>query len=288
MWAAIAALAIANISVTNAADVTIWSDFNTTENIELKNDIQVEGTPKVIPLNSANNQTIDGGGYSIFGDTGFSFSINSTGALIFKNLGAYSEGSTEAGTFSYTDLNNETKYINISASVNSFKDYCMTSWKPLTMNIENSVFADNGADRNARLIVVSSNQTLNIKDSIFYNNKTANNEAIIGGGKANINIENSIFYNNTNLTGQGGVITNTGTVTIKDSYFVNNHADDDWDGFGGAIQLSTGSTGTTIEGSKFEGNTAYYDGGVIAMEGGASGVSGVYIKYIKDSQFINN
>ena len=290
--AALVAISTVGTENANAVGVSNWSELNTNRaeaNIEFSNDITAEGTPGVITFTTAADQVINGNGHSLIGTDGsHSISIQNTANLTFSDWGKYSEGSADASSFMYTDLNNSAKYVSVDDSVNSFTSYFVSNWKPITLAVNNSVFANNGADRNARLFVLYSGQTFNVKDSIFYNNKTANNEAIIGGGKANINIENSIFYNNNNLTSQGGVITNTGTVSIKNSYFVNNHADDDWDGFGGVIQLSTGSTGSTIEGSRFEGNTAYYDGGAIALEAGMSGISGVYVKHIKDSQFINN
>ena len=71
----------------------------------------------------------------------------------------------------------------------------MTLAQPITVDLTNSVFTDNGYDRDARLIYVSSSGTgtLNVTDSIFYNNKVANASGVVSGGKYNLNVENTVF-----------------------------------------------------------------------------------------------
>ena len=295
--AALIALSSLSAGTSNAADVTSWSDLKTNSeeaNIKFSNDITAEGAtppasfPSPITFSSATDQTIDGNYHSfssqdLHTDRWYYYSLSASktgGSLSLKNLGKFSDGSADNNTFSYTDVNGNTVYKNIDASVNNWKGYFLTIGKPITTNISNSVFTDNGKDTDAKLIYVSGSGTgtLNVTDSIFYNNKVANVEGVVSGGRYNLNVENSVFYNNHNANYAGGALYGNGIVNIKNSYFINNAAEKDT---GGAISLG-GSATLTIEGSRFEGNSSNDEGGAI------SGWGSTNIALIKDSQFINN
>lgn len=164
--------------------------------------------------------------------------------------------------------------------MNNWKGYFLTISKPITTNITNSVFTDNGKNTDAKLVYVSGsgNGTLNVTDSIFYNNTIANVEGVVSGGRYNLNVENTVFYGNKNANYAGGALYGNGIVNVKNSYFINNVAEKDT---GGAISLG-GSATLTVEGSRFEGNSSNDEGGAI------SGWGSTNVALIKDSQFINN
>ena len=274
-----------SFSYVYATEVSSWSELGVAlgadSDVEMTGDISTaDDTTKQISILS--NVTIDGQGHALIGsDDSHSLSITKRKnadpptSVTMKNLGSHSDGTATDSTFSFKNLNDETVYKKITTSVNSFPDYFLTVWQPITLNVENSVFENNGAS----LLRLVKDQTLNIKNSIFYaNNRTKDTAPIIGNTAANINIENSIFYGNS-TKGDGGVLKNSASLTIKDSIFVNNTSGDD----GGAISL-TGSSTSTIEGSRFEGNTAVDgDGGAIALESNTHELT-----YIKNSKFINN
>ena len=260
-----------------AVDVSSWQEWVSNSNvvsINLTNDFAAEGTPKVITLKATEEQTIEGNGHSVIGADGYSFTLNGEN-VIFNNLGKYSTGTSANYTFSYKDLENTTKYVNIEASVNSFPKYLMTRYQTnKAVDINNSVFTNNGG----RIVVINgTSNTLNVKNSVFYDNTSTQNVAMFsGGGGSVLNIENSVFYNNSNTTNDGGVANGFKRLTVKDSYFINNHSGD----FGGALNQIAGII--AIEGSKFEGNTSSSDGGAICLDGNIDNMT------IKDSVFINN
>lgn len=271
-----AALAAMSMCTAYSADVTSWPELYTNRNeslIDIINDITAEGGNKVISTNTASAQVIDAHGHAIVGANGYSFSLNNTADATFKNLGSYANGTSGDNTFSYKDLNNTTQYIKINSSVNSFPKYVITRYiNNVSLNIENSVFTNNGS----RILALSgSNETLNIKNSVFYGNSSTTNGAMIDG-KGTINIENSIFQDNHNLNDDGGIYDGTATINIKNSYFINNSSV----GFGGVINQYANTL--TIENSRFEGNSSAEDGGAICLDGNIDSAS------IKGSQFINN
>ena len=293
---AVASPFLANLSW--ATEVSSWAELkaaSNTANIVFANDIVATGEEFPMPINfsAAEEQTIDGNYHSFSSDpyTGsgyYSLSIENSADLNFKNFGKYVDGSAESYTFSYEDLSGNTKYIEIQKSVNSFPVYFLTIKSPIMVNITNSVFADNGKDTDARLIYVSFNSpavgTVNVADSIFYNNTMANAGPVVYGEKFNVNIDNSVFYGNKNVKApDGGAVKGDGTISIKNSYFVNNTAATatGTSGRGGAVYFNKGS-GHTIENAKFEGNTAGSQGGAIYLYYTAEG------NYIKDSEFIGN
>ena len=285
----------------HAAEVSSWAELKaakTQENITFNNDIQATGEefPMPISFNLSTEQTIDGNYFSfseVPSQSGYySLSINNTANLNLKNLGKYSDGDAGDNTFSYQDLSGNTVYKKIEKSVNSFSGYFLTVNSAITVDINNSVFADNGKNTDARLIYVnsSSSGTLQITDSIFYNNTMASAGPVVNGGKSNINVENSIFYGNknvraTNTTKGGALLSEGGTVVLRNSYFINNYVNNaaftDKYGKGGAVYIDKAS-GHIIENVKFEGNTAAEEGGAVYTYYKAS------TDYIKNSEFINN
>ena len=312
LLSAVLAMSIVSAGAVNAADITNWAGLKTNKdeaNINFSNDITADGAtpdsfPSPITFTSAIDQVIDGNYHSFSSndiykesdDSWYSYSLNISktgGSLGLKNLGKFSDGSADNSTFSYVDLDGNTVYKSIEASVNNWKRYFLTIAQPLAVNITNSVFTDNGYDRDARLIYVSSSSaagTLNVSDSIFYNNKMANAGPVIYSNKFNLNIENSIFYGNKNTpaagsTQGGAILTAGGKVKIKDSYFINNiaknRASSSIKGKGGAVYIAKGS-GHVIENSKFEGNTSFEEGGAVYVYYNAT------TDYVKNSQFIGN
>ena len=295
--AALVAISTVGAGTANAADISSWSELETNkgaENIEFSNDITAEGgspygpNPAPITFTSDANQTINGNYHSfssqdLYTDRWYYYSLSVSkngGTLNVKNLGKSSSGDASNNTVSYTDIDGNTVYKNIGASVNNWKGYFLTINKPITTNLSNSVFTDNGKDTDAKLIYVSGSGTgtLNVTDSIFFNNKVANVEGVVSGGRYNLNVENSVFYGNKNANYAGGALYGNGIVNVKNSYFINNVAEKDT---GGAISLG-GSATLTVEGSRFEGNSSNDDGGAI------SGWGSTNVALIKDSQFINN
>ena len=261
-----------------AADVSSWEEIKTNKNDPLINmlaDIVVEGSAMPISFNLAEPQTFDGNGHSITGASGYSFSLNNTADVTMQNLGSYSDGTAASNTFSFKNLDGDTIYKTIDKSVNSFPAYLLTRYKnDVGLSVDNSVFANNGG----RIITAAAARlTINVTNSIFYNNiSTVSVAPISGNGTSWVNIQNSIFYNNANTNNNGGVIDGFGTTSIKDSYFINNSAR-----FGGVLNQISGII--TIEGSKFEGNTSTKDGGAISLDGNIN-----MLEYVKDSEFINN
>ena len=304
LYAALVIIGYTNAGMSESAEVVNWSGLNTTEAITIINDIIAEGTPKIIPLSSALEQTIDGNGHSITGADGYYFKSTGTGKVTMKNLGKYSEGTGEASSFSYKNLNGETKSVNINSSVNSFSAFIVkenNTTDTASFNVENSVFASNTG---TLFKFQQPKAALTITDSIFYNNTSETGASIASNNSTamdeltlkntimdsnsgkyninvsanNINLEDSIFENNT-VTGDGGVLYGSGTLSIKNSYF--GHNESAGNSGGGAILLS-GGTGTTIENSKFEENKTQSDGGAIYF------YSNNQVAHIKDSEFIKN
>ncbi|MBO4294810.1 MAG: autotransporter domain-containing protein [Alphaproteobacteria bacterium] len=261
-----------------AADVSSWEEIKTNKNDPLINmlaDIVVEGSAMPISFNLAEPQTFDGNGHSITGASGYSLTLNNTADVTMQNLGSYSDGTAASNTFSFKNLDGDTIYKTIDKSVNSFPAYLLTRYKnDVGLSVDNSVFANNGG----RIITAAAARlTINVTNSIFYNNiSTVSVAPISGNGTSLVNIQNSIFYNNANTNNNGGVIDGFGTTSIKDSYFINNSAR-----FGGVLNQISGII--TIEGSKFEGNTSTKDGGAISLDGNIN-----MLEYVKDSEFINN
>ena len=159
-----------------------------------------------------------------------------------QNLGKYSEGTDEASTFSYKELNGETKSVKIDSSVNSFSSFIYKDGRTTdtaSFNIENSVFANNTG---TLFKFLQPKTALVITDTIFYNNNAGTESSIVfnnstsmdeltlnrtivknNSGKYNINatanninIEDSIFDNNTS-TDAGGALFGSGTLKIKNS-----------------------------------------------------------------------
>ena len=290
-----------NGGMSNAAEVASWEDLNTTEDIVIKNNISASGSSTTM-IQLTSGQIIDGGGYSITGADGYYFKSPASGSILMKNLGKYSDGSAEANTFSYIDLNGNTLYKTIDASVNSFSQFVYkgdTTTPIAEFSIENSTFANNTG---TLFKFQQPKSALSIKDSIFYNNNSTTDVSLINSnniamdnlalknvimvnnnGKYNINanaqnilIEDSIFYKNSAASG-GSILDGAGSLKIKNSYFRENESTSG----GGAIHLSSGNN-ITIERSKFENNTARSDGGAIRFGNGNQ------IEYIKNSEFNNN
>lgn len=283
LFATIVAMSTLNAGIAKATDVTNWEGLGTAGDITIKNDISASGDTKIINLSPGNGQTIDGGGFSITGNDGYYFKSVGTGNVVMNNLGKYSDGSAEASTFSYIDMNGNTLYKTIDASVNSFKRFVVkenNTSDVASFAVNNSVFANNVGT------LFGFNQpksALSIKDSIIYNNSAASEPSIINSnsiemnelslknvimannsGQYNINasarnilIEDSTFYKNTATSG-GSVLDGAGSLKIKNSYFRENETSND----GGAIRFPSGS-GITIEDSVFEDNYAGGDGGAI-------------------------
>lgn len=258
-----------------AEEVASWAELKAAreaENIVFTGDITAEGDnyPMPITFNTTTAQTIDGNYHNFssqdkYSDRWYYYSLSvskADGSLDLKNFGKFTNGNADNGTFSYTDLEGNTIYKTIEASVNNWKGYFLTINKPIEVNITNSVFADNGKEKDAKLIYVSGSGggTLNVKDSIFYNNQVANVDGVVSGGRYDTNVENSVFYGNKNATDEGGALYANGIVNVKNSYFINNVAEKDT---GGAIGLGSSAI-LTVEGSRFEGNSSNDDGGAIS------------------------
>jgi predicted outer membrane repeat protein len=128
--------------------------------------------------------------------------------------------------------------------------------------------------------------TLTITDSTFTNN------TVPGGGSdggalyldsGDITILRSVFTGNSCDDDGGAIYQNEGSLTIRDSVFTNNTAD-----FGGAIsRFDSATTGTTISGTTFSGNSATNStgegGGAIFIFGSASAAT-----LIENSTFTGN
>ena len=173
------------------SDGTLAAARNDAE-ITFVNDIMADGWfdpdhqgsgrfPAPLTITSAEDQIIDGNHYSFSTNDVYyknrlyyyCLDISKTGgSLTLKNLGKVSDGDANNNTFAFTDLDGNTVYKKIDGSVNSWTTYFLTIKNSIPVNIENSVFSNNGKDSDARLIYVSGSGvgTLNVSDSIFYNN----------------------------------------------------------------------------------------------------------------------
>ena len=275
LFAALATIGFANIGTAEAKNADSWEALNPSdpvENIEITADITSEGNTSAIEYSVS--QTINGNNHSVTGAGNRSISLKGDGEYNFLNLGKISDGSEEASTFSYKNLNGETVYKNIEKSVNSFsQQFIKNTDKTITVNINNSAFSDN----TNTVFYSTKNATLNITDSIFYNNKSTTNYSIIEGfHENNINIKNSIFVNNNSVS-SGGVLYTFGKLKVEDSYFITNQTGDS----GGAVKFE--GSNASFEKSKFEGNISVDgDGGAINTQ------TGSVIDYIKNSEFLNN
>ena len=107
-----------------AAEVATWADLNTTEDILLTADIQAEGTPQTITINSdINSQPIDGGNHSLTGAAGYKIQIsnsNEESGVTIQNFGKVVDGTEESNTYSYTDTNGNTIYKTIDRAITGF------------------------------------------------------------------------------------------------------------------------------------------------------------------------
>lgn len=144
----------------------------------------------------------------------------------------------------------------------------MHPFRNVTVEINNSTFANNSAELGGAICTTKSNNNLIIKNASFENNVSKdilgetdvyNRKNIYGGAiytQSPTKIENSKFTNNS-CENTGGAIASTHRDTsVKNSEFINNNAV-----FGGAI---ANFNKINISNSSFDGNIAKKDGGAIS------------------------
>ena len=241
-----------------ATEVNNFSDLTSEGDFTFAQDIIVDpGTPSVTLLNA----TVDGANHSLTGVQGTYLNMgshSSTNPVTLRNIGSIEDGTAEDNTFSYQNANGDTIYKKITQSFNSFhKTSDNQNNISGTVNIENSVFANNLSDQHAGLFYADSNAHVNIINSTFYNNRTAEN--FLAGGvmwtdtSGNFIINSSLFVSNS--AGEGGVFNISAPNYISNSIFANNQA--------------------TVSG----GGAIWYDMAAVSMH---------YQNYIINSEFINN
>ena len=143
----------------------------------------------------------------------------------------------------------------------------MHPFRNVTVEINNSTFANNSAELGGAICTTKSNNNLIIKNASFENNVSKdilgetdvyNRKNIYGGAiytQSPTKIENSKFTNNS-CENTGGAIASTHRDTsVKNSEFINNNAV-----FGGAI---ANFNKIELKSSTFDGNIATVDGGAI-------------------------
>ena len=217
--------------------------------------------------------TIEGGGYTISGDSSFRIFTVAEGALTLNHL-TVTNGSAEEGGAIYNE-----GVLKISDS---------RFWN-------NAVEYDGGA--------IFSEGTLSVKDSIFVNNRAG----LGGGAIANdgaLVISNSRFSDNSSRI-SGGAIVDYAELTISSSRFSNNSSGLSGGAIASVYQLNITSsifTGNTAEGSggalstlvgdskvidsKFLDNSAAKGGGAIENDGAYGGPYGRLI--VTGSAFSGN
>ena len=265
LYVAIFAISVMGLGIAKAADVTSWSEFNTTENIVVKNDIQAEGSPQYIDISGGNAQIIDGGGFSLTGASGYYINTGSKPELTIKNFGSVTDGTEASHTFSYTDTNGNTIYKTVSKSINGFAQTPIQTGNLSKLTVQNVAYKDNVGSSLTLLNVSLKNvdDKATIKDVVFYGNKITSNSyegALMCLTRGTIEIDNLVFDSNQVGVWAQGLDFFAGTHTnISNSIFQNNKL-----GVFGALQLSGGEV--YIDNSQFINNNCIYgDGGAITV-----------------------
>lgn len=248
-----------------AAEVATWADLNTTEDILLTADIQAEGTPQTITINSdINSQTIDGGNHSLTGAAGYKIQIsnsNEESGVTIQNFGKVVDGTEESNTYSYTDTNGNTIYKTIDRAITGFDGGAFVfSAYPRKISVKDTVFYNN-TGKVLDIWLKETTDTASITDTVFYGNTIDGDEiAVLTISKGTVDIDNLVFASNTIGTWCQGLDFFAGTnVNISNSIFQNNTT-----GAYGTLQLSGGLV--NIDNSQFINNyTRYYDGGAITV-----------------------
>lgn len=129
--------------------------------------------------------------------------------------------------------------------------------------------------------------TLTLSNVTLQNNNAARGGAICGNYQATLVINNSQFMGNTGNQG-GAIVTNTSDLRITNSTFRNNstRVGQSLNGSGGAIYTFDAlnkQNPILIQGSRFEGNKAYHEGGAAFISQG-NGVNVI----IRNSTFYRN
>lgn len=107
-----------------------------------------------------------------------------------------------------------------------------------------------------------SNVTVNVSDSVFSNNATANGAVFALANVNKLSVNNGVFVNNRATTSYGGVLeqAQSSSAVFLDSIFKNNSAAT----YGGAIGNITTGSFLSVTSSEFIGNTAVQNGGAIS------------------------
>lgn len=254
-----------------AANISTWSELNTTDNVTFAGDITASGTPTSISLNSTTPQTIDGAKHSLIGNTGYQLKIYEATDLTFQNLGTVSDGSAESNSYSYTDANGNTIYKTVGASVNNFSvspfitSYASTA-KLKNLTLDNDVFYNNTKYLN--ITFNDSANTSTIGSTVFAKNTSEYGALSIDRGLFEIN--DSYFVSNQGQTAGALYVVNVANLKIDNTVFANNKANEE----AGAINILTGSTVDLISNSLFANNEARIDGGAINSSGLMKSITG--------------
>lgn len=267
-----------------ATEVSSWAELNgaaADESIVLTNDIQAEGTPKIISLNADTPQTVDGANHSLTGANGFYIKKTAGNNLTIQNFGSVTDGTADDCDYSYIDAEGNTVYKKITNSVSGFNNTPFAANSLLLQNftLSNMVFSNNSK------VVVDAwlkefTDAVSITDTVFHGNTNSADEgAILLLRRGMFTIDNLIF--DSNAADQGIEFYSGTTTNITNSIFSNNTQSDSsyWDDYG-TLQLSGGVV--NIDNSQFINNlTGHADGGAISVTGGG-------LKEVSNSIFRGN
>lgn len=285
-----------HIKLNAVADAATGADFSalvqadTTEQINLKNDITLESNTG---SQGAENLEINGNGHSLNGNNMGGFDISSGKSLNLTGLGDMSS-MTESGLYGFvanadTGIIKNEGSLELSSSVisdNHISGYIIHS--VLTnrgdAKLDNVIMANNSVDGSfmslGGALFNSPNGTLDVQNSYFYKNSVtggyASGAAINNQGTGKV--VNTVFEENSAVN--GGAVYNEelygGKLTIQNSSFINNTAS----GSGGAI-WSSGNAELTLAGDNvFSGNTAggklndIHNNSMLKIESGHNSFSG--------------
>ncbi|MDF1762742.1 MAG: hypothetical protein P1U57_04970, partial [Oleibacter sp.] len=157
----------------------------------------------------------------------------------------------------------------------------------------NSVIIENFANESSSLInsdgLIHSSEffpsgTITIKDSVFRNNQTSGDGAVLNLDTALLDIQNSLFSTNIAAFGDGGAIAVSGNTRteIRQSFFYSNGAKN-----GGAIANKESTSELLIENSNFIFNLSSDHGGGISTVGPVVLYSSTFLSNIADTDAAN-
>lgn len=268
------------------------NELNIGNNVTLENNTTVSSGGSMLAMNGftagdgltiKNSEAKKGGGalYIKLADSTAepSFSPSNRDIVIGKN--ALFEGNTSGwglgGAIAIESANNVTigdgamfrnntgGAIAVWSDKNKFNGEAITTGT--TLNLSKATFESNEGTKGGAVANLEAangatvSNTINIKDSLFTDNKATDVGGAVYNKEGKVDVINSKFANNSATNNGGAIYNSKGTLSITNSEFLENKGVD-----GGAVYNGNSGTITNVSGI-FSGNTASNRGGAIYNSG---------------------